>query len=90
MRVQQLGMAHPDAAATLHSLAELARSQGDEARALSIQRDLLQALREAGVAPPDEPGPTDAGSADVPVVVSAQPPAQPGPGTTPTGRKAAG
>jgi len=53
-RVRQLGMAHPDSAATLHCLAELARLQGDEQRALSIQRDLLTALREAGVTPSDE------------------------------------
>lgn len=46
-RVKQLGMAHPDSAATLHSLAELLRAQGDEGRALAIQRDLLAALREA-------------------------------------------
>lgn len=54
-RVRTLGMAHPDAAATLHALAEVARAQGDEPRALAIQRDLLQALHEAGLTSPAKP-----------------------------------
>jgi tetratricopeptide (TPR) repeat protein len=56
VRIGQLGMAHPDSAATLHSLAELADAMGEPDRAAAIRRDLLRALREAGVTPDDATG----------------------------------